>query len=96
MKPSQLIDRARNKGHQIGQWLDDVEAAKFMEKIAKERGGGAHTVDLPEGLKGRSFLADGTELPTDKAIIVVYDTGGINSGYPINSKFPTTKPKAKK
>ncbi|HAH0866480.1 TPA: hypothetical protein GFY00_08915 [Escherichia coli] len=61
MKPSQLIDRARNKGHQVGQYLDDNSAADFIASVAK-KGPGVHDVPLPTNIKGRGYLPDGTEV----------------------------------
>ncbi|NHZ93853.1 type IV secretion protein Rhs [Massilia sp. CCM 8733] len=60
LKPIQLMDRARHKGKQIGQWLDNRVAANFIAETAK-KGPGAYEVTLPPGVKGRSFLPDGTE-----------------------------------
>ncbi|WP_454827608.1 RHS repeat-associated core domain-containing protein [Paraburkholderia xenovorans] len=36
LKPQQLIGRARGKGHQIGQCLDDNAAAIFITDVAKK------------------------------------------------------------
>ncbi|MFB0846906.1 hypothetical protein [Paenibacillus oleatilyticus] len=67
---NQLIDRAKSKEHQIGQWLDEQSAADFLAEIAKKRRG-VRGVPLPGTLKTRSFLPDGTELEPDMARVVV-------------------------
>ena len=87
IKPQQLIERAKAKGNQIGKWLDDQSAATFLAEVAK-KGTGVQDVILPEGVKGISYLPDGTELVADRAIVVVMDTGGIKTAYPYNSNYP--------
>ncbi|MFB6367738.1 RHS repeat-associated core domain-containing protein [Paenibacillus elgii] len=89
---NQLIDRARSKEHQIGQWLDEQSAADFLTEIAK-KGQGVHDVSLPSTLKTRSFLPDGTEVEPDMARVVVKEDGSIKTAYPFNSSYPTTKEK---
>ncbi|ADO71749.1 hypothetical protein [Stigmatella aurantiaca] len=87
-KPSstRLADKARSLGHQIGQWTDDQAAAAFIANVAK-RGPGVHDVPLPTGL-GRSFLADGSELATDMARVVVKSNGAVRTAFPYNSAHP--------
>lgn len=87
IKPQQLIERAKAKGNQIGKWLDDQSAATFLAEVAK-KGTGVQDVILPEGVKGISYLPDGTELVADRAIVVVMDTGEIKTAYPYNSNYP--------
>lgn len=77
IKPLQLIERAKRKGHQIEKWLDNQIAANFLTEIAK-KGSWVHSVNLP----------DGTVLISDKAIIIVKDNGGILTAYPYNSGYP--------
>jgi len=86
LSPTQLADRARSLGHQVGQWTDDKAAATFIADIAK-RGPGVHDVPLPKGL-GRSFLAGGTELTTDMARVVVKSNGAVRTAFPYNSAHP--------
>ncbi|MBN1207138.1 MAG: hypothetical protein JXB05_19790 [Myxococcaceae bacterium] len=86
LSPTQLADRARSLGHQVGQWADDEAAATFIADVAK-RGPGVHDVPLPKGL-GRSFLADGTELTTDMARVVVKSNGAVRTAFPYNSAHP--------
>jgi hypothetical protein len=86
LKPRELIDRARGKGHQIGQWLDDNAAAGFIAEVAK-KGSGIHDFPIPRGV-GRSFLGDGTELSTDMARVVVKPNGSVRTAYPYNSAHP--------
>ena len=74
IKPPKLIDRARSKGHQIGQWADD----KLTADLAK-RGPGVNVMPLPAGVKGRSFLANGDQVIADMAFAVVKPDGGIRS-----------------
>jgi hypothetical protein len=83
---TQLVDRARSLGHQVGQWTDDKAAATFIADVAK-RGPGVHDVPLPKGL-GRSFLADATELVTDMARVVVKPNGAVRTAFPYNSTHP--------
>ena len=87
VKSGSLIDRARSKGKQIGQWLDDKAAADFIANVAN-KGPGVHDVKLPGNVKGRSFLGDGTELQADMATVVVKQNGGVKTAYPYNSAFP--------
>jgi len=86
MTPEQLVDRARGLGHQVGQWTDDDEAARFIAEVAR-RGPGIHDVPLPPGL-GRTFLADGTELATDMARVVVKPNGAVRTAFPFSSAHP--------
>jgi hypothetical protein len=82
----QLVDRARNLGHQIGQWIDDDAAARFIAEVAR-RGPGIHDAPLPGGL-GRTFLANGTELATDMARVVVKPNGTVRTAFPFSSAHP--------
>ena len=84
IKPSQLADRARSKGHQVGQYLDDNSAADFIAFIAK-KGPGVHDVPLPQNIKGRSYLPDGTEIVPDMARIVVKPDRAVRTSFPFNS-----------
>lgn len=89
-KANQLIDRARAKGHQIGQWLDEKGAAKFIADVAK-KGTGVHEVSLPKSLKNRGFLPDGTEIKPDMARVVVKENGGVKTVYPFSRAYPSGK-----
>ncbi|WP_249963910.1 RHS repeat-associated core domain-containing protein, partial [Escherichia coli] len=84
MKPNQLIDRARNKGHQVGQYLDDNSAADFIASVAK-KGPGVHDVPLPTNIKSRGYLPDGTEVVPDMARVVVKPDGSVRTSFPFNS-----------
>jgi hypothetical protein len=86
LKPSQLSDRARAKGHQIGQWTDDKAAADFIAEVAK-KGPGVHEAPLPAGM-GRSFMGDGKELATDMARVVVKPDGAVRTAFPYSSAHP--------
>jgi len=86
LTPAQLTNRARGLGHQAGQWTNDKAAAEFIENVAK-RGPGTHDVLLPPGM-GRSFLADGSELSTDMARVVVKPNGSVRTAFPFNSAHP--------
>lgn len=90
MKPTQLIDRAKSSGFQIGKWTNDQEAVDFVTDIAK-KGPGTYEVKLPNNVKGQAFLPNGTEIPTDMAVIVVRPNGGVTTAYPYNSAYPRTK-----
>ena len=83
----QLADRARDLGHQVGQWTDDTAAARFLAEQVAKKGPGTHDVTIPQGL-GRSFLGDGTALTTDMARIVVKPDGTIRTAFPFNSFNP--------
>ena len=83
---TQLTDRARSLDHQIGQWLDDQKAANFLADVAK-KGEGVYDVELLTGIKGRSFLPDGTEVTTDMARVIVKSDGSIRTAFPYNSLF---------
>ena len=82
----QLIDRARSLGHQVGQWLDDQNAADFLAEIA-QRGEGVYDVHLPSNVRGRSFLPNGTEVFADMARVVVKADGSIRTAFPFSSLF---------
>jgi|GEM_PF-2419440 len=84
----QLKDRARDAKHQIGQWLDDKQAADYLSEIAKGREGILDIV-LPDNIAGRSVLPDGTVVDVDKAIVVMKSDGSIKTAYPYNSAYPT-------
>ncbi len=86
LSPTQLADRARSLGHQVGQWTDDKAAANFIADVAK-RGAGVHDVPLPKGL-GRSFLPNGTEVTTDMARVVVKPNGAVRTAFPYSSAHP--------
>ena len=87
MKPTQLIDRARNKGHQVGQYLDDSAAAEFIGSVA-QKGPGVHDVPLPNNIKGRGYLPDGTEIVPDMARVVVKNDGSVRTSFPFISSQP--------
>ncbi|EOW6673598.1 RHS repeat-associated core domain-containing protein, partial [Cronobacter dublinensis] len=87
MKPNQLKDRARSKGHQVGQFLDDDSAADFIASVAKN-GPGVHDVRLPENIKGRGYLPDGTEVIPDMARVVVKADGSVRTSFPFSSLHP--------
>ena len=92
LKDSQLIDRARSLKHQVGKWVNDQEAAAFLSNVAKN-GPGVYDVPLPDNLKGKVFLPDGTEISPNMVRVVVKPTGGVKTGFPFNDKYPTSKPK---
>ncbi|MEZ2634690.1 S-type pyocin domain-containing protein [Morganella morganii] len=87
LKPQQMIDRARAKGHQIGQYLDDQSAADFIADVA-QKGPGVHDVALPENIKARGYLPDGTEVSSDMARVVVKPDGSVRTSFPFNSSHP--------
>jgi RHS repeat-associated protein len=87
LKPNQLADRAKAKGHQVSQWTDDVAAAKLIADVAKQQGEGIHNVNIQAGM-GRSFLGDATELTTDMARVVVKQDGTVRTAFPYNSSYP--------
>ncbi|AYH08029.1 hypothetical protein H4F66_09725 [Pectobacterium parmentieri] len=84
VKPNQLIDRARGKGHQVGQYLDDNSSAEFIANIAK-KGPGVHDVPLPTNIKSRGYLPDGKEITPDMARVVVKPDGSVRTSFPFNS-----------
>jgi len=87
MKPGQLIDRARSKGHQVGQYLDDNAAADFIASVAK-KGPGVHDVPLSKNIKGRGYLPDGTEIVPDMARVVVKPDGSVRTSFPFSLGHP--------
>jgi hypothetical protein len=90
VKPAQLADRARSKGTQIGQYLDDQAAADLVGDVAQRMGPGVHDVPLPEGLPTRVILPDGTEATADMVRVIVKPDGSVRSSYPFSSVHPTT------
>jgi hypothetical protein len=90
VKDSQLIDRARSVGHQIGAWSDDVAAANFLASVATTLGPGAHKLPMPSGLRGRVFTGDGQAHVPDQVLIVVTEIGSVKTAYPQSSRIPTS------
>jgi hypothetical protein len=86
LKSTQLVDRARALGHQVGQWTDDELAARLIADVAK-RGPGTHEVGIAAGI-GRAFMPDGTELVTDMARVVVKPDGSVRTAFPFSSLHP--------
>ena len=84
----QLIDRANgfSKPHQVGQWLDDQQAADFLADVAKQ-GEGVFDVKLPADIKARAVLPDGTEIVPDMVKIVLKPDGSIRTAYPYSSLY---------
>ncbi|MCG7410891.1 hypothetical protein MH117_26260 [Paenibacillus sp. ACRRX] len=87
-KPNQLIDRAKGKGHQIGQWLDEKSAADFLAGVAK-KGPGVYEVSLPSSIKSRGYLPNGTDIKPDMVRVIVKENGGIRSAFPYSSAHPS-------
>ncbi|MGG1673123.1 hypothetical protein ACIFOE_21310, partial [Paenibacillus sp. NRS-1783] len=87
-KTNQLIDRARGKGHQISQWIDENSAADFLAEVAK-KDPGVHEVPLPSTIKSRGYLPDGSEIKPDMARVIVKEDGGIRSAFPYSSAHPS-------
>ena len=85
---AQLADRARDSGHQIGQFLDDQAAANFITDVAKN-GPGVHDVPLPAGMPTRVILPDGTEVAADTVRVVVKPNGSVRTSYPFSRANPT-------
>lgn len=85
--PYQLIDRAKAKGHQVGQYQNDQAAADFITEVAK-KGLGVHDVPLPPTVSARGYLGDGTELVPDMARIVVKPDGSVRTSFPYSSSHP--------
>ena len=85
-----MIDRANGfqNPHQVGQWLDNQQAADFLAEVAK-KGEGVFDVKLPSDIKARAFLPDGTEIVPDMAKIVMKPNGSIRTAYPYSSLYPT-------
>ena len=90
VRPSQIGDRARSKGHQIGQYLDDQAAADFIGEVA-QKGPGVHDVPLPGKLPTRVILPDGTEVVADRARVIVKSDGSVRTSYPFNIGYPSGK-----
>ena len=88
VKPAQLADRARAKGTQIGQYLDDQAAADLVGDVAQGMGPGVHDVPLPEGLPTRVILPDGTEATADMVRVIVKPDGSVRTSYPFSSAHP--------
>ena len=85
-----LKDRARGKGHQVGQFLDDNAAAGVISKAAQNYGPGVHTFPIPDGLTTRVVLPDGTEVIADRIRIVVRPNGALKTAFPYNSNHPNS------
>ena len=87
----QLIDRANgfDNPHQVGQWLDEQQAADFLADVVKNREG-AFDVQLPSDIKARSILPNGTEVIPDMVKIVMKPDGSIKTAYPYSSLYPNS------
>ncbi len=84
VRDTQLIDRARSKGHQIGAFTNDQAAAEAIAEVARSRGPGVH--ELPIGdLGARCYLPDGTKVNPDILVVVVQLDGSVKSAYPKDS-----------
>lgn len=87
----QLIDRANEfeNPHQVGQWLDDQQAADFLADVVKNREG-VFDVQLSSDIKARSILPDGTEVIPDMVKVVMKPDGSIRTAYPYSSLYPNS------
>ena len=86
----QLIDRANGfeNPHQVGQWLDDQQAADFLSNVVKDREG-IFDVPLPSDISARVVLSGGTTVTPDMVWIIMKPDGSIRTAYPYSSLFPT-------
>ena len=87
VKRQRLRDRARGTGSQIGQWSNEADAAGLIRDVAMEHGPGVHDVELGE-VEGTVVLPDGTEVPADKARVIVKPDGSIRTAFPFSSEHP--------
>ena len=85
MKTDLLKSRAAREQKQIGQFLDDQAAAPHILEAAK-KGPGVHNAPLPEGVPGRAFLPDGSEISVDSFRTVVKPDGSVRTAFPFNSQ----------
>jgi len=85
---SKLMIKAKNSGHQLGQWTNDQLAADFIAEIAQKRDVGTHNVTLPNDLPRRLFLATGIQDQADMARVIVNPDGSVQTAYPFNSHHP--------
>lgn len=75
-----LMDRARGKNQEQGQWLDNEKVAELLnsngkvDKVIK--------IDIPEGF-GQVITKTGEIIPANRAIIVPSPKGKIKTAYPI-------------
>ncbi len=81
-KTHQLQMEAKNKGHSLGQWIDNSAAEDFIAKNLNKTKNGTITVELPEGL-GRIVHPDGTFTPATHATLVP-SKSGVKTAYPVN------------
>jgi len=88
----EMMTKAKNSGHQLGQWQDNQIAADFIAEIAQEKGAGVYDVTLPssatESFPAIVYLATGFKHQADKARIIVKEDGSIDTAYPFSSKHP--------
>ncbi|WP_265592698.1 hypothetical protein [Verrucomicrobium sp. BvORR034] len=92
LEDKRMIDRARNKGVQIGRYSDDRLAAAYAGAISKQ-GAGLYDVMLPKGLEADVALPNGKIIFGDMMRVVVGLDGKIDSSYPFSSRHTTTTPK---
>ena len=88
VRPSQLQDRARGLGHQVGGFTDDAAAAQRIADVARNRGPGVHDVPL-DGVGARGYLPDGTAVQPDMMRVVVKDDGSVRTAFPFDSAHGT-------
>jgi hypothetical protein len=88
-----LWERAKRKGFQIGQWKDEVGAAKLIgDEVAKQAPGTkSFDIDLPEGM-GHVVMPDGKIVPADKGRVFMNPDGTVDVSFPFNSGHPTGQP----
>lgn len=72
---------------QIGKWTDDKKAADFIAGVVAKKGSGVHDEILPDGISGKSFLPDGTEIIPNMATIVVKPNGSVRTAFPFNNSY---------
>lgn len=87
LKPNQLIDRAKSKSHQVGQYQNDQATADFIAEVAK-KGPGVHNVPLPPTVSARGYFGDGTVLVPDMARIALKPDDSVRTSFPYSSSYP--------
>jgi len=84
----QLADRARTEGHQIGKFFDNDAAAEFIGNASSNKNARDIQPSLPNNLKTKVVLPDGTEVVADSVRIVIKPDGSIRTSYPFSSLHP--------
>jgi len=88
MSRDALVRRAADEGRQVGAWTNNREATRLVADSVRGRNPGDVFEIVIEPRMGRAYLPNGTQVPVDRARIVIGADGSITSSYPFSSLHP--------